>query len=396
MKMKSLHSYGVALVTCLGLSLARLLAHDKPSHPPHPPHPPHPEHPEHPNHGHSNPGSPGYVEFDLVSDLASNAPVQDSRLVNPWGIVAGPESIWVNDNGPGLTTVYSPSGHPSAFSISIPGTNGGSGTPSGLVFNNTGSFVVTNGSASAPSTFMMATEDGTIAAWSESISGSNAVIVVDNSGSGAVYKGLAIATDTNGNPNLYAANFHAGTIDMFNSQFQFVSSFTDANVPTNFAPFNIRNIQGRLFVTFALQKLPDAHDDQSGAGNGFVDVFDTDGTLLRRFASNGPLNSPWGMAVAPKDFGQFSGALLVGNFGDGKINAFDLLSGKFLGALTDASGNDIVISGLWGLTFEREPVEGRECEYFAQRLYFSAGLNDEADGLLGFIRPLHPTFPPKH
>ena len=392
MKTKSSLTYVVALATCVGLSLARLMAHDNA-----PPLPESPEHPEH-DHGQHNPGSPGYMQINLVSDGATNgnAPRVDPRLVNSWGIVAGPDSVWVNDNGPGLTTAYTPSGHTTDFSISIPGPGGASGTPSGLVFNKTKGFVISNGSKSAPSDFLMSTEDGFITAWNEKISGTNAVVVVSNSASGAVYKGLAIATDTNGNPALYAANFHAGFVDMFDSQFHFVSSFTDANVPTNFAPFNIRNIQGKLFVTFAVQKPPGAHDDLAGAGNGYVDVFDVDGTLLRRFASTGPLNSPWGMAVAPKEFGKFSGALLVGNFGDGKINAFDLLSGKFLGALQDAGGNDIVINGLWGLTFEREPVEGRECEFFAQRLYFAAGLNDEADGLLGYIRPVHPTFPAEH
>lgn len=336
--------------------------------------------------GNSGNANPGYVQVNLVSDIATNAPRTDSRLVNPWGILASPEAVWINDNGPGLTTVYGPQGQLSSFAIHIPAPGGGTGTPSGLIFNNTFRFIVTNGPHHLPSTFLMSTEDGTIAAWSQQLSGSNATLVVDNSGSGAVYKGLAIARDTNGTPNLYAANFHAGVIDMFGPQFQYLSSFTDSNLPPNFAPFNIRTIRGWLFVTFALQKLPDAHDDQAGAGNGFVDIFDTDGTMLRRVVSQGALNSPWGIVVAPSDFGKFANTLLVGNFGNGMINSYDLLTGKWLGNLADTKGNPIVIDGLWGLTFENEAGFEHEWEFSSQRLYFSAGINEESDGLFGYIR----------
>jgi len=254
-----------------------------------------------------------------------------------------------------------------------------------LVLNDSRQFVISNATRHAASTFLMSTEDGTITAWQRSISVSNAVIVADRSASGAVYKGLAIARDTNGAPRIYAADFHGGMVDMFDGQFHYVSSFTDTGVPDHFAPFNIRTIRGRLFVTFALQKLPEAKDDQPGPGNGFVDIFDTDGTLLRRFASQGVLNAPWGLAVAPGNFGNLGGSLLVENYGDGRINAFDLLTGKSLGPLKDPAGNPIVIEGLWGLTFEREAREGRECDFTAERLYFTAGINGEADGLFGFI-----------
>ncbi len=329
-----------------------------------------------------------YVQVNLVSDGATNAAHTDARLVNPWGIVAGPDAVWVNDNGPGLTTVYRPSGEPSEFAIFIPppaGSSNSAGTPNGLILNQTGKFVITNSTHHAPSTFLMATEDGTIAAWNRSITGSNAVIVVDNSASGAVYKGLAIAHDSNGAPQIYAANFHAGTVDVFDGNFQPVQSFTDTNLPALFAPFNVKNIRGYLFVSFAKQKLPDMHDDDAGPGNGFVDIFGTDGTLLRSFAANGVLNSPWGMVVAPGNFGKFSHALLVGNFGDGKINAFNLLTGQSLGNLTQADGTDIVIDGLWGLAFERDEDSDHDCDFAADRLYFAAGLNSEADGLLGYI-----------
>ena len=338
--------------------------------------------------------NPGYMQVNLVSDLATNAPHVDPRLVNPWGIVAGPESVWVNDNGAGLTTSYAELGHAFDFAIHIPAPGGGPGAPSGLVFNETRQFVISNATKHAASTFLMATEDGTITAWNQTITRSNAVIVAAISN--AVYKGLAIADDTNGTPQLYAANFHAGTVDVFDSQFHYLTSFTDADVPALFAPFNILNVRGKLFVAFAKQRLPDMHDDLSGPGNGFIDVFDTDGTLLRRFAAQGPLNSPWGMAVAPRNFGKFSDALLVGNFGDGRINAYDLLTGKWLGPLTDLNGVPLFISGLWGLAFDREPVFEQECNFQAERLYFTAGLNGEADGLLGFIRPAQTAFPHAH
>jgi len=350
----------------------------------------------------------GYDEMDIVSDgSASNATHVDPNLVNAWGIVASTKTIWVNDNGTGLLTTYSAVGKPTKPVINVPspGSQTG-GTPSGLVMNNTSGFMVSNGKKSAPATFLLATEDGTIVAWNN-ILGPNAVIVVDNSSSNtvpvpggntsthAIYKGLAIVQDESGVPHLYAANFSGGVIDEFDANFAYVGSFTDPNVPDSFAPFNVRNIRGRLFVSFAKQDLPEAEDDEKGPGNGLLDIFDADGTMLRRVVSpGGELNSPWGMVVAPPNFGIFSRALLVGNFGDGRINAYDLLTGKWLGNFTDSQGNTLFISGLWGLTFEKEEVPGNECSFSAQRLYFTAGPNDESDGLLGILRPVNPSFPP--
>jgi uncharacterized protein (TIGR03118 family) len=260
-----------------------------------------------------------------------------------------------------------------------------------LIFNDTRQFVITNGMHHAPSTFLAATEDGTIVAWNYYLTGSNAVIVADNSGSGAVYKGLAIARLTNGTPEIYAANFHAGVVDVFDPQFQYVGSFTDTNLPAGFAPFNIKRFGDTLFVTFALQG-PGAHDDQAGPGNGYVDVFAPDGTLLRSFAAQGALNSPWGLAVAPANFGQFGKALLVGNFGDGMINAYDLSTGNLLGHLTRLDGSDLVIEGLWGLDFPRQGLFGEDnaSGFEHSRLYFTAGIHDEADGLFGFIYSNNP------
>jgi len=370
MKEKIIPRKGILVAGCLALGVMPLLAHDDFSR-----------------------TNSGYQQVNLVSDIQGIASRTDPRLVNPWGMVAGEQAIWVNDNGTGLTTVYGPFGQIFSFAIDIPAPGGGQGTPTGLVLNDSQQFVITVGRKHAPASLLMATEDGTIAAWNWHVTGSNAVLVVDNSASGAVYKGLAMARDTNGAPLLFAANFHAGTVDMFDGQFNFVTSFTDTMVPTGFAPFGIRNLFGKLFVTFALQKLPEARDDQAGPGNGFVDIFDTDGTLLRRFASQGPLNSPWGLAVAPPRWGKFSRALLVGNFGDGRINAYEVISGKFLGNLTTTKGADLVINGLWALDFQGDEERDHDERPASERLYFTAGINDEADGLFGFLRPVSPAFP---
>ena len=215
--------------------------------------------------------------------------------------------------------------------------------------------------------FIFATEDGTIAAWT---GGTAASLKVDNSGSGAVYKGLAIGNNGSGN-HLYAANFNSGTVDVFDASFAPVTvsgGFTDPNLPSGFAPFNIQNINGNLVVTFAKQDAA-KHDDVAGPGNGFVDVFDANGVLLRRLVSNGPLDSPWGLALAPAGFGIFSGDLLVGNFGDGTINAFNPITGALLGHLTDLSGSPITIEGLWALLFGNGGNGGT-----ADELFFTAGI----------------------
>ena len=209
-------------------------------------------------------------------------------------------------------------------------------------------------------------EDGGISAWNPELSPiTEAILVSDNSPSDAVYKGLALATRTSGGPTLYATNFHNGTVDVFDSSFHLVTTlpanaFKDPNLPANFAPFGIANIDGQLYVTFALQKLPDRHDDQAGLGNGFVDVFDAnDGRLVKRLVSNGQLNSPWGVARVPHEFGKFHhkfggfgpSVLLVGNFGDGKINAFDINSGNFIDPLKNRRGEPLDFNGLWALVF---------------------------------------------
>ena len=350
----------------------------------------------------------GYTELDLISDGSNtNALQTDTNLVNAWGIVAGTKAIWVNDNGTGLMTGYNPVGKPMKPIVNVASPGGATGgSPSGLIANNTTNFTIIVGNKTVPATFLIATEDGLIVAWN-SLLGTNSMIVVNNSSSNtvpvpggntsthAVYKGLAILQDESGVPHLYAANFSGGVIDEFDGNFHYVKSFTDENLPDSYAPFNVRNLRGRLFVTFAEQSLPEAKDDNGGPGHGLLDIFDADGTMLRRVVKQGAqLNSPWGMVIAPPNFGKFSLALLVGNFGDGRINAFDLLTGKWLGNFTRPNGDDLLISGLWGLTFEKEEVPGNECGFTAQRLYFTAGPNGESNGLVGILRPVSPSFPP--
>jgi len=263
-----------------------------------------------------------------------------------------------------------------------------------MIFNGNSSEFLVNGSGTSAH-FIFSTEDGTISAWN---SGTSAVLKVDNSavpspGSGAVYKGLALANN-GGADFLYATNFHAGTIDVFDSSFHQVTlasgAFTDHKIPKGFAPFGIQSVtvpgtsQSVLFVTYAKQDA-DKHDDVAGKGNGFVDVFDTSGNLLQRVASRGALNSPWGIAAAPINFGKLSGDLPGGDFGDGQINAFRLPQGrphKFAsaGQLMNVQGKPIKISGLWGMAFGNGAGAGP-----TNTLFFTAGTNHEADGLFGTL-----------
>jgi len=264
------------------------------------------------------------------------------------------------------------------------------GNPTGIVYNGSTGFVVTqptppcniNPCPSGPALFIFATEDGFIARWNTTADAANAIVVANGS-AGAVYKGLALSAGGNGSL-LYATDFHNNKIDVFDSAFAKVTNlpaaaFTDPKIPAGFAPFGIQAINGNLYVTYAKQDA-DAHDDVAGKGLGYVDVYDSNGNLIDRVASKGPLNSPWGLALAPAGFGDFSNSLLVGNFGDGRINAFDLATGHSLGALKGADGKPITIDGLWGLAFGNgflgQPVNS---------LFFTAGSNGESDGLYGRI-----------
>lgn len=328
---------------------------------------------------HSN----AYRQVNLVSDQPGVAQVTDPNLVNPWGMSASPTSpLWVSDNGTDVTTLYAGGVHGMPFGIvplvvSIPG-----GAPTGQVFNGSDGFVVHSGSDSGPALFLFASEAGLITGWNPNVPGpapsTEAQVAVTTPG--AVYKGLALASTRHGD-RLYAANFSAGTIDVFDSNFMPVhrhGAFVDHRIPDGYAPFNVQELDGRLYVTYAKQDA-DKVDDVPGLGHGFVDVFSPNGRLLQRLIRRGPLDSPWGLAIAPRDFGRFSKDLLVGNFGNGKIHAFDRRSGELMGTLRDKHHEAIVIDGLWGLRF------GNGTAGSHHTLLFTAGPDEEQHGLLGAI-----------
>jgi uncharacterized protein (TIGR03118 family) len=333
-------------------------------------------------------GSTGYcgqIDFtqtNLVSDIPGEAAVTDPNLVNPWGIVASSSSpFWVSDNGSGVSTLYSGAGAKLPLTVTVPTAANGTppSAPTGVVFNGTTDF---NVGTAAPAHFIFDTEDGTISGWN---TGNSAVLEVDNSATGAVYKGLAIANNGTAN-HLYATNFNSGKVEVYNSSFaptSLTGSFTDPTLPTGFAPFNIQDLNGDLFVTYAEQDAA-KHDDVAGPGLGFVDEYDLNGDLLGRLVSNGPLDSPWGLAMAPTGFGNFGGDLLVGNFGDGTINAFNPTNGDFVGTLDGTNGSPLVIQGLWGLSFGNGAGSGN-----ADTLYFTAGIPGtgmiEDHGLFGSL-----------
>ncbi len=341
-----------------------------------------------------------YTQRNLVSDLPNFAQFRDKSLVNPWGLSHSPNGPWqVSDNGTGLTTQYTSVGKQLPPVVTIPTPAGvTTAAPTGNVFNSTIDFVISKNGKSFASQFIFATEDGTISGFNPNVDSTHAILAVDRSAvsqggfTGAVYKGLALATSSSGN-FLFATNFRFGMVEKFDAQFNQVASFTDPALASDcpipgppaqcFAPFGIQSINDQLYVTFALQNAAH-HDDVAGPGNGFVDVFDTNGNLIRRFASHGTLNSPWGLALAPANFGQFSNDVLVGNFGDGRINAFAPGSGTrpgtFLDQLRGQNGNAIAINGLWGLAFGNGGLAGD-----TDTLFFASGLNDEADGLFGSI-----------
>jgi uncharacterized protein (TIGR03118 family) len=353
-----------------------------------------------------------YVVAPLVSNVAGSATVHDPALHNAWGVAFSPAGspFWVNDNGTGCATLYSGNGTkvPLQVSIPLPGNvvpaascqpvdpnnppNPAPAAPTGMVWNPSTAFLVPG--TMLPAVFIFATEDGTVSAWAGGLNpATHAVIAVDNSaspaaGNGAVYKGLVFGLSAKGG-FLYATNFRAGTIDVFGptgSDGLFTPAttdggFADPDIPAGYAPFGIANIDGDLFVTYAQQNAA-KHDDVAGPGQGFVDVFDTDGHLLRRFASRGSLNSPWGITRASFAFGRLSGRILIGNFGNGRINAFDD-NGRFIDELDDAHGKPLVIDGLWALTLGG----GRGSS--SDTLYFTAGPNGESDGLFGNILPAH-------
>lgn len=327
-----------------------------------------------------------YQQVNLVSDQAGEAATVDPNLVNPWGLSAAPATaagngspVWVSDNGTDVATLYTGGsvGTPVGISplvVTIPG-----GEPTGQVFNGGSGFVLSTDGKTGPAKFIFASEDGDITAWNPTGVATDAVTEVHNDG--AVYKGLALLNRASG-PVLLAADFHNGRVDVFDSAFAPVKdarAFRPVGVPHGFAPFNVAVNGTDVYVSYAKQDA-DRHDDVAGPGHGVVDVYDTNGHFKRQVLAFGSLNSPWAMVIAPAGFGRFSGDLLVGNFGDGRIHAFDPHFGLPLGTLKGTDGEDLVIPGLWGL------LPGTGAAAAPSDLWFSAGPDSEAHGLLGVLR----------
>jgi uncharacterized protein (TIGR03118 family) len=318
----------------------------------------------------------------LVSDGAVPAAHTDANLKNPWGVAFNPKGfVWVADNGTNVATLYDGNGVPQSLVVTIPDGKNGSASPTGIVFNGTQSFTVLENGKSGAAAFIFAGEGGTITAWAPSVGPTNAFVMYDDGTGGAVYKGLALAA-MNGNNFLYATDFHNNKIDVFNTNFTKVAmrgNFTDPAIPAGFAPFGIQAISSNLFVTYAMQDAA-KHDDVAGAGLGMIDVYDTAGNLKQRFATGGSLNAPWGIAQAPGNFGSMSGAILIGNFGDGTINAFNASSGQSIGPLNGPNGGPVAEHGMWGIAFGNDLSNQP-----SNTLFFAAGPNDEADGVYGRI-----------
>jgi uncharacterized protein (TIGR03118 family) len=306
-----------------------------------------------------------YTVTPLVSDQSGMAANTDTDLVNAWGISHAPGGpVWISDNGTDMSTVYDPNTGNKFFGITI-----SPGAPTGTVYVPPGSgFNISKGANSGAAIFLFDTETGAIEGWNSNVD-PNAVVAVNNSDKGAVYKGLAIDPASK---QIYAANFSKNKVEVYDSTFHMVKTFTDTSLPKHFAPFNVALLKGKLYVAFAKRERHGT-DEIDKLTLGYVDIFDTSGNLTKRLVANGKLDAPWGMTIAPKGFGTLGGALLVGNFGDGKINAYNAKTGDFMGTLQGASG-DLQISGLWAL--DAGPNAN---------VSFTAGPGDEGHGLFGLI-----------
>jgi uncharacterized protein (TIGR03118 family) len=328
-----------------------------------------------------------YQQRNLVSDGFIAAEHVDPHLVNAWGVAFNPFGfVWVADADGNVSTLYDGDGNVNPLVVQIPSPAAGTGgNPTGIVFNGSNGFVVTNGSASGASRFLFATEQGVIAGWAPNVDVTHALRAVDHSGAGAIYKGLALSGGGSGQL-LYATDFFNARVDVFDSSFHPVAladgAFTDPRLPAGYAPFGIQALGGDIYVTYAKQNA-DRDEEVTGRGLGFVDVYDPNGMLLRRVASRGALNAPWGLALAPAGFGGFGGALLVGNFGDGRLNGYDPMFGEALGSLRGTDGKPVEVDGLWGIAFGNgllhQPVD---------TLFFAAGPDDEEHGLYGRLDPI--------
>jgi uncharacterized protein (TIGR03118 family) len=319
-----------------------------------------------------------YVQHNLVSDTGEiPAVLHDTHLINSWGIAASSTSPWwIANADSGFSTVYNTSGPLPALQllVTVPGE------PTGTVFNGGSGFQLVSGVTTSAARFLFASEDGTISGWNPTVDLAQAMVVFTSPNPGASYKGLAIALNTARGDVLYAADFHNAHVDIIGADLHLVDApgaFVDPNLPAGYAPFGIQNINDRIFVAYAKQD-EDAEEEVAGEGLGYVDVFDSAGGFIRRVASRGALNAPWGIALAPANFGRFSGDLLVGNFGNGRINAFDGQTFEPRGHLKRPDHKPIVIDGLWGIGFGNGGGAGP-----ATTLFFAAGPDEETHGLFG-------------
>ena len=329
-----------------------------------------------------------YAVRNLVSDGSVPADNTDPNLIDGWGVAFNPNGfVWVNSALAGKAVLYDGNGVPNSLVVSIPAaTGGGQGIPTGIVFSSSNDFAVTNGVGTGPSRFIFASLTGSISGWAPNVDLTNAFIAVDRSAQGASYTGLALAANGTGNL-LYAADVRRGRIDVFDRTFAPVTlpgRFRDPELPSGFVPFAIHNLQGNLYVSFGKQN-PDGNFVQPGKGLGIVSVFDANGRFLRRIKGGPFLNAPWGMAIAPAGFGRFSNRLLIGNFGDGTVQAFDLANGRRIGTLRTPQGKRVVIPVLWGMAFGNgllnQPTDV---------LFFAAGPNFGTGGLYGRISATQP------
>jgi uncharacterized protein (TIGR03118 family) len=308
----------------------------------------------------------------LVADQSGKAKKTDPNLINPWGLSQAPgQPVWVSDNGTNLSTLYNrKNGDPQSLVVSIP-----QGAPTGTVYVPSGiDFQVTENGKSGAASFLFDSEAGVISGWAGNVDEANAIVAVDNSANGSVYKGLALDTSAK---LLYAANFCKNQVEVYNTQFQLVNTFTDTSLPAGYAPFNVTDVNGTLYVSFAKQQSGPCHDEVDGSGLGYVDSFNTSGVLVKQLVAGGELDAPWGMTIAPANFGKFGGDLLVGNFGNGWINAYNPSTGAFVGTLDTTKGGPIAIDGLWAL--DNGPAKNQ--------VSFSAGPKGETHGLLGIVTP---------
>jgi uncharacterized protein (TIGR03118 family) len=330
-----------------------------------------------------------YQQTNLVSDVPGLAPVTDPNLVNPWGLIASSTSPWwVSNNGTGTSTLYNGAGVRQTLVVTVAGAPGDPdhSSPTGIVFNGSTGFQLVPGVPTTAARFIFVTDDGTISGWNPSVNANHSILKVNNSASGAIYLGATIA-QVGGVNFLYVANFSNASVDVFDTNYASVTlpagAFTDPELPEGYAPFNVQEIGGNIYVAYALQN-EDGDEEEAGRKFGYVDVFDVNGTLLQRVEHGPWMNAPWGLALAPATgFGKASGKLLVGMFGSGEIATFNATTGEFEGLLRGSRGRPIEIEGLWALRFGNGANAGP-----TTTLFFTAGIDDETHGLFGTITPI--------